>query len=322
VRSGAVAGVASAPVLATGGWTQAGVSLALVGAYATPYVVRVRTLRRRGQPVPGWRIGCFAAGLVLLAAAVSPAVDAAADERLSAHMLEHLAIGDLAPLALVLGLTRPLIAPLLRVPGVWRLRALAHPVAALALWAGSLYVWHLRFAYEAAVDHDLVHMLEHASFFAAATNLWFALLGPLPKPAWFGNGPRLAYVLAVWIGGSMLAYGFIWSGTAFYPHYVQTAASAGRSATADQSGAGAAMLVEQSVVIVTLLGWLLARTLRDAGRREELAELAAAQGVALDDRRIARAVAAEQHDALARRLRQASSGSPPDMRPPATPRAG
>jgi hypothetical protein len=76
------------------------------------------------------------------------------------------------------------------------------------------------------------------------------------------------------------------------------------------------MLVEQSVVIVALLGWLLARALRDAGRRQELAELAARHGVALDARRIARAVAAEQQDALARRVQ---AGLPPDSRPRTTP---
>jgi hypothetical protein len=103
----------------------------------------------------------------------------------------------------------------------------------------------------------------------------------------------------------MLAYGFIWSGTVFYPHYLATAAAAGRSALADQGAAGAVMLVEQSVVMVGLFAWLLARALRDAGRRQELAELAAAGGVAIDERRIARAVAADRGEALGRRLGEA-----------------
>jgi cytochrome c oxidase assembly factor CtaG len=303
-------------VIATAGWAQAGLSLALVGAYAVPYAVRAHRLQARGRPVPAWRIACFGGGVVLLAVAVSPPVDTAADDRLSAHMLEHLALGDLAPLLLVLGLTGPLIAPLLRAPGVWRLRRLAHPVVAIALWAATLYAWHLRFAYQAAVAHDLVHVLQHACFFAAGLNLWLALLGPLPKPAWFVNGARLAYVLTIWAVGMMLAYGFVWSEHAFYPHYVQTAEHAGRSATADQSAAGAVMLVEQSIVIVALLGWLLARALRDAGRRQELAELAAHHGVALDARRIARAVASEQQDALAQRVR---SGLATDTQPPTAP---
>ena len=167
--------------------------------------------------------------------------------------------------------------------------------------------------YQAALHSNVVHATEHATMFTAGLALWMGLLGPLPKPAWFGNGARLAYVLAAWVAGTMLAYGFVWSGMAFYPHYAQTAQQAGRSVTADQSTAGAVMLVEQSVVIVSLLGWLLARAIRDAARRQELAELADARGVAVDPRRIARAVAAHQEEALARRLR---SGPPADNRPP------
>jgi putative membrane protein len=293
-------------VLATGAWREACLSVVLLGAYATPYVLRARTLARRGQPVPLARQACFGAGLALLVAAVSQPFGAAAGERLMAHMGEHLLIGDVAPLLLVLGLTGPLLAPLLRVPGVRRARGLTHPVVAVALWAAGLYLWHLRPAYEGAVAHDLLHVLQHACFFAFGANLWLALLGPLPRPEWFGNGARLAYVLVVWIAGAMLGYAFVWADVAFYPHYAATAAEADRSALADQSAAGAVMLVEQSIVIVGLLGWLLARALRDAGRRQELVELAAARGVPVDGRRIARAVAADQGEALARRLREAS----------------
>jgi putative membrane protein len=287
---------------------QAFVSAGLIGVYAVPYARRARTLARRGRPVPAWRLACFGAGLLLLVASVSPPVDAAADHRLSAHMAEHLALGDIAPLLVVLGLTGPLLAPLLRQPGMHRLQVLAHPGVALAIWAVNLYAWHLRFAYQAAVGHDLVHVAQHACFFACGGLLWMALLGPLPKPAWFGTGARLGYVVLVRILATTLAYGFIWAGDPFYPHYVATAAAAGRSALSDQSAAGAVMLVEQSVVMVGLFAWLLARALRDAGRRQELAELAAARGVPVDPRRIARAVAADRGDALGRRLGEAPRG--------------
>jgi putative membrane protein len=288
-----------------GGWLQAGVSTLLIGVYAVPYARRARTLRRRGRPVPTWRLVCFGAGLATLIVSVSPPVDAVVDRRLSAHMAEHLALGDIAPLLIVLGLTGPLLAPLLRQPGVRHLEVLTHPVVAVAIWGVNLYAWHLRIAYEAAVDHELVHVLQHACFFAGGVLLWMALLGPLPKPAWFGTGARVAYVIVVRIVATMLAYGFIWSGDPFYPHYVASAAAAGRSALADQSAAGAVMLVEQSVVMVGLFAWLVARALRDAGRRQELAELAAARGVTVDAGRIARAVAADRGDALARRLGEA-----------------
>jgi cytochrome c oxidase assembly factor CtaG len=242
--------------------------------------------------VPPWRLACFSAAALALIVAVSPLVDREADRNLAAHMLEHVVIGDVAPLLLVLGLSGPLLAPLLRTPAVARLRPLNHPLVAFPLWAAGLYLWHLRIAYEGAVRNDFVHVLEHACFFAFGANLWFALLGPLPKPAWFGTGARLVYVIAVNLVGAGLAYTFAWSGTVLYPIY----------GIADQGAAGGVMLVEQSVLIVGLLGWLLWRALRDAERRQVLAERAAAAGVSLDRRRIARAVAADGGEALATRL--------------------
>jgi cytochrome c oxidase assembly factor CtaG len=294
-------------VPATGSAGQAAIAVTLLAAYGAPYALRARTLARAGRPVPAWRVACFAAGLLVLAAALSPPFLVASGERFASHMVEHLLIGDIAPLLIVLGLTGPVLAPLLRVRGFSYARALGHPVVAPALWGANLYLWHLRPAYEAAVAHDPVHVLQHACFFLFGANLWMALLGPLPKPAWFGNGARLAYVLAVRIIATMLAYAFVWADVAFYPHYAATAAAAGRDPVADQSAGGAVMLVEESIVIVGLFAWLLARAVRDAGRRQELAEIAAANGVAVDERRIARAVAADQGDALARRLREAAS---------------
>src|SRR5690242_14729616 len=85
-------------VLATSGWSQAGLSTALIAAYAVPYALRARTLGARGRPVPPARAAAFAAGLVLLAVAVSPPIDKLADERLSVHMVEHVLLGGLAPL--------------------------------------------------------------------------------------------------------------------------------------------------------------------------------------------------------------------------------
>src|SRR5436305_803119 len=82
--------------------------------------------------------------------------------------------------------------------------------------------------------------------------------------------------------GAALANLFLWAGHPLYPHYAATATAQHRGALSDQQAAGGVMLVEQSLVVFGLLTWLLARTLRDAGRRQELAELAAAHDVPLD----------------------------------------
>jgi cytochrome c oxidase assembly factor CtaG len=274
----------------------------LLLAYVIPYVVRARTLRRRGSPVPAWRQACFAGAVVLLLASVSAPVDRLADERLSVHMAEHLVIGDVAPLLVVLGCTGPMIAPLLRLPLTRPLRHLSHPLVAFGLWAANLYLWHLAAAYDGALRHDAVHVLQHACFFAFGIVLWLPLFGPLPKPEWFSNVARLGYILVVRATGTVLANAFIWSGTVFYSFYRTPDAARGIDALADQGVAGGVMLTEQSIVTLCLFAWLFLRTTADLEQRQRLAELAATSGVDVDERRIARAVAAGRGEALRRRI--------------------
>jgi putative membrane protein len=271
--------------------------LALAG-YGALYATRARTLARRGQPVPAWRMASFGAGLALLLLATSTPLDRLADRRFSAHMAEHLIIGDLAPLLVVLGCSGPLLAPLLKVGAVARLRMLTHPVVAFGLWAANLYLWHLPRAYEGALEHDVVHVAQHVCFFTFGVLLWMPLFGPLPKPAWFGNGARLGYILAVRLTGTVLANVFIWAAAPFYGFYDRS----GADALADQTAAGGIMMVEQSVVTLGLFCWLFLKTAREAEERERLAELAAARGVRIDGRRIARAVAAGRGERLRERI--------------------
>src|SRR5947199_23447 len=105
-------------------------------------------------------------------------------------MAEHLLIGDIAALLIVLGFTGPLLAPLLRIKWIGWLRALTHPVVAVVLWGANFYAWHVPALYQAALHHEALHALEHATFLGFGIAVWMGLLGPLPKPDWFGNGAR------------------------------------------------------------------------------------------------------------------------------------
>jgi cytochrome c oxidase assembly factor CtaG len=268
-------------------------AFAALVAYAIPYGLRARTLARRGRPVPTWRVWCFAAGVLVLAVAISVPIDRLASSSLVAHMTEHLLIADVASLLLVLGLTGPVLAPLLRIRAIDRLRALTHPVPAFTIWALNLWLWHLAVAYEGALRHDAVHALQHACFLAAGMNLWMPLFGPFPKPRWFGLPAQLAYVVAVRFTGAVLANVFLWSGTVFYAWYGELG---------QQSTAGAVMMVEESITTIALFGWLFAKWMREGEERQELEELAAARDVAIDPRRIARAVAAGQGGDMRRRI--------------------
>jgi putative membrane protein len=248
--------------------------LAPVVLIAIAYGVRARTLASRGQPVPGWRIGLFALGIVLLVVALASPIARIGEEELFAfHMAQHLLLGDLAPLCLLAGLTGPLLRPVLSLPGVMRLRVLANPFVALPIWAANLALWHVPFFYEAAVENGAVHALEHTAFLTAGIVLWLPVLETLPAPEWFGSGAKLGYILGVRLFSTGLGNVFVWSGQPFYDVYDDGGGDyLGLSPDGDQSLAGSLMMLEGSIVTIVAISWLFLRMAQEGEIRQELLE--------------------------------------------------
>ena len=269
---------------------------------AAAYALRVRTLADRDRPVPLWRQGCFAAGILLLLVSDLPPLSNVAEEIVVAHMVQHLLIGDLAALFIVLGLTGPVLQPMLaRRPFSW-LRVLGNPLVALPLWALNLYIWHLSTLYDGVLDSSLLHLAQHAGFFTFGIAMWLPLVGPLPKPAWFGDGAKLVYIIGVRLLEAVLANILIWSGSVLYPSYAPGEAKWDISALADQGAAGNVMMIWTGSVTLALFAWLFFRAANRSAEKQELIELAEQRGFELDPTRAARAVAAGQGDRLRERI--------------------
>jgi cytochrome c oxidase assembly factor CtaG len=245
------------------------------------YALAVVRLRRRGRTISLLSVAAFATGVgVLLVAFLSP-LDRLGEERLfSAHMAQHLLIGDVAPLLVVLGLEGPLLRPLLAVRAVQPLRRLAHPLVALPLWAANLCVWHLTPLYDATLDHAAVHALQHGLFFGCGVLAWAALLEPLPGPAWFTAGRKLVYVAAMWLVSLALSQVFLWSGHAYYARYAEAPRTWGLSPVGDQRAGGGVMLVEGTLVMLGVAVWLLLRLFRESESRQRLLDAGVEPGAA------------------------------------------
>jgi putative membrane protein len=278
--------------------------LALAVVYWVPYRRRAVRLAREGKAVPRWRQWCYGGGIVVLIGALSTPLGDLSEKLLVAHMVEHLLIGDIAALLLVLGLTGPMLAPLLRIGIFARARIFTHPLVALPVWAIDLYAWHIPFFYQAALRNQYVHAAEHACFLLAGMAMWMAILGPLPKPAWFGNFARLGYIVAVRLMEAILGNVFLWSHTIFYPYYRVFEASFGISPLQDQIDAGAVMMIEGSIITLLCFGWLFMRAANQSEQRQQLLDFARANQLDLDDARAARAVAAGRGDELRRRMEE------------------
>jgi cytochrome c oxidase assembly factor CtaG len=272
------------------------------------YAKRAATLSGTPRAVPAWRQWCFHGGVLLIILTLVSPLGHVAEHLFWAHMVEHLVITDFGALLIVLGLTGPVLAPVLRIRLFDRLRIVAHPLVALPLWALNLYLWHVPALHVAAVEHDAVHAVQHLCFVFFGANVWMCLFGPLPMPAWFGTAWKAGYIIAVRLVGAVLANALLFGGDAFYDVYRAGEASFGLSPASDQVAAGAIMMVEESLLTICLFGWLFLKAAREGEERQDLLDLAAARGVPLTEARAARAVAAGRGADLRARIERSAPG--------------
>lgn len=258
--------------------------LAPIALLAFVYVRRFRAARREeGGRGAGWpQALAFSAGVFALLLAVASPIDALGEDYLfSAHMVQHVLLGDIAPVLLLLSLSRVIMRPATRrLASVERkLGALASPWTGLVLWLSLMYFWHVPALYDAALENPVVHLLEHASFFTAGVCVWWPLIQPVPMRRPLKGFQTVGYIAAAKFGLAALGLYLTWSSSVFYPYYEQVPRIWGLSAVADQNAGGAIMMVEQSVTFVIALAFLFSRMLTqsevDERRRERLEERAA-----------------------------------------------
>jgi putative membrane protein len=273
------------------------------------YAKRASTLAARGTPVPAGRQLAFAGGLLCILIARFTPIATLADDLVWAHMVEHLLIGDLGALLIVIGFTGPILQPVLQMRGLRWIRTVSQPWYAFPLWAADLVIWHLSPLYDGVLTSPALHALQHACFLGFGILMWMPVAGPLPKPTWWRNAAPLLYVVVVRLFSAAFGNVLIWSGTAFYGSYAAGEAAHGISPLTDQGIAGAIMMFEGGLVTLGVIVWLFLRAARESEERQRLMDLADERGFPLDERRAGRAVAAHQGARLADRIEH--GGRPP-----------
>jgi cytochrome c oxidase assembly factor CtaG len=266
-------------------WTFSPAILVPIGAYAWFWGRRFLEVRRMSGPRGAGvrQLIAFAGAIVaLLIALVSPVDRLGEDYLFSAHMVQHLLLGDIAPLLILLSLSRVMMRPLTRrLQSVERaLGPLAHPATALILWLALVYLWHIPALYNAALEHAAVHAVQHVSFFTAGVLVWWPLIQPVPMRHRLGGMWTFGYIGTAKAGLAALGLYLTWTGTVAYSYYEHVPRIWGLSAVTDQNVGGAIMMIEQSVLLVTVLailfGRMLAQSEQDELRRERLEERSAA----------------------------------------------
>ena len=273
--------------------------IAFPALVAALYWRRCQTLAPSGRAPSAARQLSFAAGVGVWVLSTLTPLAALAEELVSAHMVQHLLLTDLAAVLLVLGLNGAALAPVLRAlrPARWLLA----PLSVVALWIFGFYVWHLPVLYEGALDSSALHGAEHGTFLLTGIGKWLLLLGPAAVAA-VGIAARIGLAVVSHLSVAVLGNAFMWAGTPFYPAYEASAIERGISPLTDQSVAGAIMTVEGMFLTLGLGAWLLLRWAKEDTARQDLLDLAARHGVALSEERARRAAAAGEADRLRERI--------------------
>jgi putative membrane protein len=234
-----------------------------------------RLLWRGGPPGRGiriWEAVCFWSGwLALVIALVSP-LHPWGSVLFSAHMTQHEILMLVAAPLLVLG--RPLIAFLRALPRPWARTAvrwsrvpwyrracvvLTNPFVAWLIHAAVLWGWHVPALFQATIDNELIHAIQHLSFLLSALLFWWAIVQTRPRA--IGYGVAVAYLFTTALHSGLLGALITLTRAVWYPAYRQTSNSWGLTPLEDQQLGGLIMWVPACTIyviagIVLLAAWL------------------------------------------------------------------
>jgi cytochrome c oxidase assembly factor CtaG len=253
--------------------------LLVIGAL---YVVGRRRLVHHGGHPDGTRTWFFAAGLAALALALLSPIHTFSEELFSIHMIQHLLLLSVAPPLLLLANPMPTILWGLSPAGRQRLgrllapesipirmlKRLTRPVVAWWVLALNLWLWHQPGPYQAALESEPLHYLEHVCFFVAAVLFWWPVIGPAPLRSRLGYPARLLYVFLAWIPNSVLGAGITFAPSVLMPFYAARPRHWGIDPLTDQQTAGLLMWIPGDLVFAGTILALLVAALRAEERRE------------------------------------------------------
>jgi putative copper resistance protein D len=261
------------------------VQLAVFGAAAL-YLLAVRRVdgAHPANPVPAKRTAAFLAGLVAIEIALQSGIERYDTTLFSVHMVQHMLLTLVAAPLLVLGAP---VTLLLRVasPETRRrwilpvlhsriLRVVSHPLAAWGAFTAVMWLTHVTPMFDAALESEPLHQLEHALYLGTALLFWWPVIGVDPSPRRMGYPGRMGYLFLQMPQSTFLAVLIYSAATALYPHYATTGRTWGPSPLVDQQAAGALMWVWGDLtflvaMLIVLAAWWRAeeaKTLRQERR--------------------------------------------------------
>jgi len=255
-----------------------------MAASAAAYAAGVTRLWKNagvGQGISRGQAAAFACGSLAVAVALLSPLDELAERLFTAHMAQHellMVVG--APL---IAFSSPLVAYLWALPARGRRTAMTATrgrglgavwmalTAAPTVWilhGLALWIWHMPSLYDAALQSEAIHAVQHLCFFSTAALFWWGMAhGRYGRS---GYGAAVVYIFATAVHSGVLGALLTFSPHVWYPLYDRATQTAGLTPLEDQQLAGLLMWVPASVVFVAGGLYFFAAWLQESGRRVRL----------------------------------------------------
>ena len=242
---------------------------------------------RGTSPRPGnrWRTAAFLGGLLAILVAVDSPLDGLADRAFWAHMSQHLLLLTVAPPLLALArpwnrmwhglpleLRRPVAHDLVQgrawAPGRAAVRFVVRPLPSWLLFNVTFLAWHLPVLYDAGLESEPIHALQHLTFFATALLFWTRVIDSPPWRSPLTEAGKLAYLASTLLVGWILAILLAMATSPLYSAYADEASRPWHlSALTDQQLAAGVMWVPGSLAYTIAIILVAYRMLEPRGAR-------------------------------------------------------
>ena len=240
------------------------------------WAVRRVNLAHGANPHPAFRSWLFGGGLVAIGLALLSPIEAYEGQLFSVHMIQHLLLELVAaplllagaPITLALRVsTPPVRRRLLTVLQSRFVHVLSFPVIAWLLFAAVNWGWHFSVFYDQALENQLLHYFQHATFLGAALLFWWPAIGADPSPWRLAHPVRLLYLFLAMPQNSFLGVALLSASTVLYPHYVTNARNWGPTPLEDQQMGGMLMWVGGDLAFLAGMALVVVLWMRHEDRR-------------------------------------------------------
>lgn len=263
------------------------VPLALSAALYAGGLIRILRRNREAPAIPTWQACSFWAGWLALLLALDSPIHRLGEELFSVHMSQHeLLMVVAAPL---LSLGKPLIVFLFALPerarivvGHWTKNTAVRftwrwLTGALTVWiihAVAIWVWHIPALYQATLDNEPIHALQHLIFLCTALLFWYTLIHG--RYGRMGYGIAFVYVFTTALHTSVLGALMTFAQQVWYPIYNGRTAPWHLTALQDQQLGGLIMWIPSGIVFIVVGLAMFAAWIGESEKRGRLSSLASA----------------------------------------------